>query len=155
MDFAVLDTPPAFQFAVTFQEAESCVDALPRPPGGIASILVNYLQLEIDHEGTVLYAWGLFNHPTTWLDTTSLPPDPARGTLVANVPEPIVPGISRRLNEGHVWQAYVNRQQGWLCLGEPSASPSCRAIEFAPNSIAVLDGSRLVAVWLKPASLPN
>ena len=111
---------------MTFRQAESSVDVSPRPLSGIASILVNYLQLEIDEEGTVLYAWGVFNHPTTWLDTVSYPSNTARGTLLANVPRPIVPGVSRRLNEEGVWQAFINRKEGWICLGEANLSPLYR-----------------------------
>ncbi len=155
MDFATTNSPSALSFSLIFREAESSVDVSPKPVGGITSILVNYLQLEIDDEGTVLYPWGLFNDPTTWQETPLSPVVSVRSTLVVNVPKPIIPGVSRRLNEGDVWQAYVNRREGWICLGEPSASPSCRAVEFAPNSVAVLDRSKLVAVWLRPASLPK
>jgi len=154
MDFVVVNRASPLQFVVVFRHAESSVDVSPRPSGGIASIQVNYLQLEIDDEGTVLYAWGLFNDPTTWVETTSRPPNSVRATLVASVPRPIIPGVSRQLNED-VWQAYVNRQQGWICLGKSRTSQCCRAIEFAPSSVAILEGSELVAVWLRPVSLPK
>ena len=111
---------------MTFRQAESSVDVSPRPLSGIASILVNYLQLEIDEVGHCRDPRGVFNYPTTWLDTVSYPSNTARGHIVGERTHTIVPGVSRRLNEEGVWQAFINRKEGWICLGEANLSPLYR-----------------------------
>jgi hypothetical protein len=153
MHFSVLESALPTQFDVFFNEAESSIDAKPRPQGGIASVLLNYLQLEIGEDGTVLFAWGLFDARSTWRHTNSYPYAYSTGTLVAHVERPVTPGVSIRLDGNQKWTAYANLSQGWLCLGDPNASSNCRMIEFAPGTVAVLCESQLVAVWLKPINL--
>jgi len=136
-------------FQLVYREAEHSFLAVPKPSGGITSVLVNDLQLEVDDRGTVLYAWGLFPHAEKCIPTTLLPPTTRRLRLRFIPDEDWTPGVSTRLNK-QPWDVFANRSDGWVAVGTPETPPNSEAIEFAPNSIAILDGDSIVAIWLKP-----
>ena len=138
-------------FQLVYRQAEHSFATVPKPDGGITSVLINDLQLEIDDEGTVLYVWGLFPRADKCDTTTASPPKSVRKTLRFASSEEWTPGVSVRLNK-RSWDYFVNESTGWVAVGNPNTPPISRAIEFAPNSIAVLDGDSVVAVWLKPAN---
>ena len=50
------------------------------------------------------------------------------------------------------WPVYINIETGWICIGDPLKSE--KAVEFINDCVAVLEGDKLVALWLKPKSLP-
>ncbi len=137
-------------FQLVYREAEHSFMAVPKPYGGITSVLVNDLQLEVDDRGIVLYAWGLFPRAKKCNPTTSRPPNARRLRLRFIPDEDWTPGVSTRLNK-QSWDVFANRSDGWVGVGNPDTPRNSQAIEFAPNSIAVLDGGSIIAVWLKPA----
>lgn len=128
-------------------EAPSC-------DGGISSILINDVQLEIDEEGRVLWAWGVCPY-SIWEQTSSTPPDYIRGSLVALLDKEIIPGVSYRLTEPGAWRVYVNPDQGWVCVGNLVESGSIEAVEFATDTIAVVKDEVLKAIWLHPEKIPD
>jgi hypothetical protein len=151
MEFGTPGVRKSSNITVIYNEAESSFDVVPRPDGGVASILVNDLQLEVDHTGTVLYAWGLFPHPTTWKQTSAYPENPSKESLIVEIPSGVIPGVSCRVNPEIRWPVYVNVEERWFCLGEPAFPASSRSIEFAKDSVAVLLRDQLIAIWLHPA----
>ena len=56
-------------------------------------------------------------------------------------------GTSYKLNDAD-WPIYVNIKTGWVCIGNPEIK--AQAVEFINNCVAVVDDSKLVALWLKP-----
>ena len=138
-----------FDFQLVYRQSEHSFQAIPKPNGGITSILVNDLQLEVDDQGTVLYAWGLFPHAEKCDPTTSVPPTARRLRLRFIPDEHWVPGVSSRLNKTP-WSMFANKSEGWVGVGDPNVPYEAQAVEFAPNSIAVLVDNSIVAVWLKP-----
>ncbi len=115
---------------------------------GITSILINYLQLEIDDEGKILYVWG-YCPLVHYQETDETPQQYIPCGLQVILDKEIIPGISTRLNEGNPWPVYINHTTGWVCLGNP-VTKNVTMLEFAPDSIATLQGDQIIAVWLQP-----
>ena len=117
------------------------------------SVLVNELQLEVDEENRVLYAWGLCPS-TMWRPTRAMPPPALQQVLEVVTEKQMIPGVSLQVNQER-WPVAVNAERGWVCVGDAEAGGSGETpVEFAPGTIAVLAGDRLRAVWLHPQSLP-
>jgi hypothetical protein len=128
-------------------------DVEPLNGTGDTSIMINDLQLEIDHEGKIIYVWGLCPL-VKYEEIDNFPFEYKTGSLVALLDKPPVPGISYRLNEDRRWPIYINKKKGWVCLGNP-ATKGKQLVEFAPNCVATMDGQDLIAVWLYPEKLPD
>lgn len=141
-------------FMPVYRESESSFAIEPQSNEGVSSALVNDLQLEVDDDGIVLYAWGLFPHPSTWHPTVFNPPIASRRRMRIVVSDGWTPGVSRRLNANR-WDAFMNATTGWVCLGDPEASQDVVAVEFAPNSVAVVEKEAVVAIWLRPKTIPK
>lgn len=136
---------------LVYRESEHSFDVEMRPAGGVTSLLVNDLQLEIDQEGVVLYPWGLCPR-TAWDETDASPPRYSKGTLIAQTGREIVPGVSIRISGPVGWSVYLNKQSGWVCIGDPKPSVNeTNAVEFAPGCVAVLSDGSLIALWLHPS----
>lgn len=118
-----------------------------RPPGG-RSLLVNDLQLEMAESGAVLYAWGLAPQ-TEWQARPLEVPKASSGGLLASPTRWPALGASVRVNWDR-WPTYHDPDSGWICIGQHRSAGSA-IVEYASGCMAVVDGDRLVAVWLKPA----
>jgi hypothetical protein len=148
--FAFTLEPLSHPFDLEYIVEDYSFDSVPRPPGGITSLVINTLQLEIDRWGQVLYVWGLCPS-VAWRDTDLEPPSSSPGRLTVLL-EQITPGVSVGVTEdSYEWSAYFNRSTGWVSLQHPSASlDTCTTVEFASHCVAMLAGERLVAIWLQP-----
>jgi hypothetical protein len=133
--------------------SEHSFSADPAPRRGVTSVLVNDLHIELDETGSLLYVWGLCAS-ATWQRTGAMPPAHTRGALALEDSERLVPGVSLGANAER-WPTFVNFAQGWVCIGDNVAAPTDRAIEFAPDMVAILAGKTLRALWLHPAELPR
>lgn len=140
-------------FSLVYRAEDYSFDIEPLNGTGDTSIMINDLQLEIDHEGKIMYVWG-FCPLIQYKETEESPQKYKSHSLVALLDSPPIPGISYRLNEDRRWPIYINERKGWVCLGNPTIIDK-KLIEFAPNSIATMDGQELVAVWLHPEKLPD
>ena len=138
------------RFTPVYRSQDFAFDVEPKPERGGASVLVNDVQLEVDEEGEVLYAWGLCPH-TTWSETYDSPPTTRRGTLLAELPDDFVLGTSIRINRDR-WPVAANPETGWVRIGESGAVEDC--IEFADGMVACLAGGRLVRLWIHLTTLP-
>jgi hypothetical protein len=120
--------------------------------GSFTSVLLNDVQIEIDADGLATAVWGMCPH-TSWIARSLAPPIAISAVLKCTGAD-WVPGVSVRLTPNHRWPAYVDRAKGWLCLGEADGSGG-EAYAFAPGSVAVLRRGSLVALWLRPRTLPG
>lgn len=110
------------------------------------SVLVNDLDVHLDAEGRVLSIDG-YAPPESWNSTTAVPPSAEEGVVVVR-PSGRIRGASRRLETRKPWPCYFNELAGWLCVGEPIADVGSIAVRVAPDSVLVLTGSELRAIWL-------
>jgi len=120
-------------------------------PSAFTSIQVNELQLQLDEEGRVLYADGYCPH-MGWSEMQANPPSARRGALYVRDLS-LVAGVSVAVSSSR-WPVSVNCKMGWVCVGQQLPAVSCSAVEFATNSIAVVEEGFLKSVWLKPRELP-
>ncbi len=152
MKFLIREPQEDQNFSLVYRPEDYSFDVEPLDGTGDTTIMINDLQLEIDHEGKVMYVWGLCPL-IKYEETDEFPFKYKSGSLVALLDKPPVLGISYRLNEDQKWPIYVNKKKGWVCLGDPNTKDK-QLIEFAPNSVAAMDGQELIAVWLHPERLP-
>jgi hypothetical protein len=141
------------RFSLVYREEDYSFDIEPLSGSGDASIMINDLQLEIDHEGKIIYVWG-YCPLIKYEETDEFPKKYKTQSLVALLERPPISGISYRINENERWPIYINKKKGWVCIGNPVANEK-QMIEFAPNCIAVLENQEIVAIWLKPKYLPE
>lgn len=153
MKFLIQEPQSDQHFSLVYRPEDYSFDIEPLDGSGGTSIMINDLQLEIDHEGKILYVWGLCPL-IKYQETDEVPHKYKAQSLVAVLNKPPVPGISYRLNEDKRWPIYINKKKGWVCLGNPKTKDK-KLIEFAPNCVATMDGQELTAVWLHPKELPD
>lgn len=131
---------------LVYRRTDRSFDVEPRPERGVAALLVNDVQIEIDEDGRVVYVWGLCPHES-WKAATLGTPAAKPGRL-QYVGGQVVPGVSKRVNTDERWVVGHDASSRWLCIGDESAQGE--TIAFAPGAVAVLDGDDLVALWLRP-----
>lgn len=133
----------AFRFEPEIQQSTYC------------SIQINSLQLETDDRGRLLFPRGycpLLNYKETDL---SPPIAKQNAAMIADISPKKIPGVTYALGSSTAWTIWINKNGGWVCLGEPGIDDSCDAVEFANGAIAVICDSQLMSVWLQPAFLPS
>lgn len=111
-------------------------------------ILINNLDLIVDENNKVVQLSG-FCPCNNWIEMSSLVPKYERGIL--RVVTELQLGFSFRLNNKHPWPVYINKKEGWICIGDPEKNGE--AAEFLNNCVAVINNGELVSVWLKPKFL--
>jgi hypothetical protein len=153
MKFLIQNPQEVQKFSLVYRAEDYSFDVEPLDGSGDTSIMINDLQLEIDHEGRILYVWGLCPL-IEYQETDEIPQKYKVYSLVALLDKPPVPGISYRLNEESRWPVYINKKKGWVCLGDPKTKNK-ELIEFAPNCVATMDEQELIAIWLHPKELPE
>jgi|SRR5215813_830990 len=132
---------------LVYRRSERSLDMEPRPAGGIASLLVNDVQIEIDEAGRLIYVWGHCPHES-WMPARLETPVAKLGRLqYANAK--MVPGVSKRLNADKRWPVRYDPSSQWLCIGDESVQ-DCDMIAFAPGAIAALKKGQLAGLWLHP-----
>lgn len=140
------------KFSLVYREEDFSFDIEPHNDNGFTSIMINDLQLEIDEEGEIIYVWGLCPL-IKFKETNVTPKNYKSSSLVALFEKPPNPGISYRLNEKERWPIYINKKEGWICIGNLETNEN-QMVEFIPNCIASLSNQEIKAIWLKPKNLP-
>jgi|ERR1700722_954161 len=153
MKFLIQQAQEKQNFSLVYRPEDYSFDIEPLDGTGDSSIMINDLQLEIDHEGKIMYVWGLCPL-VKYRETDKFPFKYKTGCLVVLLDKPLVSGISYRLNEDRRWPIYVNKKKGWVCLGNPETKNK-QLIEFAPDCVAAIDEKQFIAIWLHPRQLPN
>jgi hypothetical protein len=150
MKFIIGSTPWNRDFELIYRPEEYSFDSVPRPVDCVSSVLVNDLELELSDEGAVICVTGLCPHPGWQVRHLKSPAASRRTLFVAE--ENWTPGISKRLTGIQEWPMFVDYDAGCICVGKSDLLVG--GVEFAPGSIAVLESQKLVAIWLRPRSLP-
>jgi hypothetical protein len=150
--FLIHKTTNLPKLSLVYREEDYSFDVEPLSTQGYTSILINDLHLEITYEGKIIYVWGLCPL-INYLRTDKTPNNYTAGEVTVILDNP-TPGISKRLNDDKRWPIYINKNKGWVCIGDPHLSAEM-SIEFIPNCIAELDNHQLKALWLKPNVLPD
>lgn len=132
----------------------SCFVTEPRPRGCATSISIPELELTIDDEDQRVVSVQGYCPNQTWIRTALGVPASRRASLQAVPRKPLAAGkVKARLPDGR-WSAFVDTCTGWVRLGNVGSTSGEDSVQFAPGAVAVLDGERLVALWLHPEKLP-
>lgn len=153
MKFLLLDKPNEWDFSLVYRADEYSFDVEPYLGWSFTSLLVNTVQLEIDHEGRIGYVWGYCPLVTHTL-TKEFPKCSQPHSLIAMLERPPVPGSGQRINQDEDWPIHINKKKGWVCIGDAKVCNK-ELIEFAPNCVASLVNRELKGLWLKPRELPD
>jgi hypothetical protein len=130
--------------------------AEPRPEGCALAVFVNELQLMVDEvDRRVVFVEGYCPH-FGWKARTLVAPTARQAGLIVVFDEEPVPGVSRSVSGAARWPTFADPRSGWICIGEAPTSEAGGAVEFARDTIALLDKQeRLSSLWLRPAQLPT
>lgn len=148
LKFFIHDKSWSVRSKLIYRLDEHTFDSDPLSEYSYTSIQINELQLEIDYDGNILYVWGFCPLPKQ-SETSSIPINITAQSLQVKSKVEFIPGISIRYNDDHRWPVAINKEHGWICIGNPKVI-DVKQIEFAPNSVATFDHENLIAVWLKP-----
>lgn len=137
---------------LVYRQDECSFDTEPRLEKGVASLLLNDIQLELDESRQVLYVWGLCPE-TSWAEMGNEAP-PAQPGVLRVVGTAVTPGVSKRINDDEPWPLTGNHRSGWVCLGDPEITAG-QCVSFAPESRAVLLNGEIKALWLHLTQVPR
>lgn len=101
---------------LVYRADEYSFDVEPVPCGGFTSALINYVSLELDRDGRVIYIWGLCPYPG-WKVADLSPPQAEFGKVFAVSDTPLERGVSVSVNESGYWPVLVDPSSGWVRLG--------------------------------------
>lgn len=114
------------------------------------SILIEhgYNSLDIKLEnGRVLQVTGI-NPNYNWIEKELVAPVFQRGILTVSFDEKCQEGTG--IQYASDWQTYFNYKTGWVCIGNPDCNIKSKSVEFAKNSVAVIDNGQLSSIWIRP-----
>jgi hypothetical protein len=120
--------------------------------GTMTPITIDTLQIEIAVDtGLALYAWGYYpNIRWTMGELQNISSYARPGTFCVEVDEGLYIGEAISYVEFGEWNTVFDPHTGWACIGNYEISHTARCIEFASNTVAVIDKERLEAIWLHP-----
>jgi hypothetical protein len=131
---------------VVYSRAELSFDLEPDFPRGIASILFNDINLEIDSQGKVVSIWGLCPYQTWVPGVLKLPASEKAVLRVVNDFSP-KQGVSVRIDR-IIHPIIFDRKIGFICIY--AESNPVRHLEIFDGAIVALTWSgKLSAVWLR------
>jgi hypothetical protein len=135
--------------SIVYRKNEYSFDAIPKPEGGVSSILLNDIQLEIDTEGRILYIWGLSPY-TSWISVELSPPSGKKGIINVELDKDVIPGVAVRIGEVGEWPVFHDDKLGWICIGNAVYTNQEETIELCADCRLVINDDNLVALWIHP-----
>lgn len=116
------------------------------------SFVTGTLQLEVAISNSrCLYVWG-YCPMGGWSRTALRAPVWQRGCLLAHCEKPLIRAVSIGIEDMIPPIPWFDPESGWFCMGEKGCVSDVDAVEFATDTVAVVTGGRLVALWIKPAN---
>lgn len=88
-----------------------------------------------------------FNPRKNWVPQSLVVPKNKTGLLKANISSDQQKGSGIQYVDN--WKTYYDEENGWICIGNPQCENGV-AVEFAQNTLAVIDNRELKAIWIKP-----
>ena len=114
------------------------------------SVLIGqgYNSLDIKLQtGRVLQVTGL-NPNYNWIEKELVAPIFQRGILTVLFDKKYQEGTG--IQYANDWETYFNHKTGWVCIGNPDCNNESKGVEFAQNSVAVIDNGQLSSIWIRP-----
>lgn len=142
---------------LVYRAVEYAFATEPRPATCGASLTINEIELMLDDEENqrVVVVEGYCPY-SVWRTSVLRAPVAHQGVLRAAVRSEILPGGAIEVqSKDDRWPVLVDPVTGWIRIGKGVPDDDRVGIEFAPGSIAVLEGNHLRALWLHPEQLPS
>lgn len=114
------------------------------------SILIEngYNSLDVKlKNGRVLQVTGI-NPNYNWIEKELVAPVFQQGILTVLFDEKCQEGTG--IQYASDWKTYFNYKTGWVCIGNPECNTESKSVEFAKNSVAVIDNGQLSSIWIRP-----
>jgi len=147
MKFKVLYTEGIENRKLEYLADEYSFNSFPYETNIDFDLMVNKLYLTV--VGNKIIQITGFSPYGAWVKAGYSPPKYKMGEL--KVIDNLEPGFSYQVNKVD-WPIHVNVKNGWICIGD------CRGngevVEFINDCVAVVENGELIALWLKPESLP-
>lgn len=115
------------------------------------SLTINYLELSLNEKFYLNNVSG-YSPYLGWKKLNVSFPCSSKNRIRVIIDFDPIPGCGYSITDKK-WPEYVNLNTGWVCIGDPTKSE--KAVEFTNGCVAVLEGDQLVALWLRPKSLPD
>ena len=114
------------------------------------SILIEqgYNSLDVKLETDRVFQVTGINPNYNWIEKELVAPVFQRGILTVSFDEKHQEGTG--IQYANDWQTYFNRKTGWVCIGNPDCSIESKSVEFAKNSVAVIENGKLYSIWIRP-----
>ena len=106
----------------------------------------NSLDVELEN-GRVLQVTGP-NPDYNWIKKQLFVPTFQRGSLMVLFDRKYQGGTG--IQYAKEWQTYFDDKTGCVCIGNTECDSNCIGVEFAKNTVAVVDNEQLSSVWIKP-----
>ena len=134
--------------SLVYRPHEYSFDTVSSQRGGVTSVLLNDLNLEMDNSNRVIAIWGMCPH-TRWVERALVPPMAQSGSLIVSSEEPFLPGVSVRMNGEKRFPVYVDRKVGWIQV-KGTLRPSV-AVMLLPGVIfEMTECGQFCSLWLMP-----
>lgn len=106
----------------------------------------NSLDVKLEN-GRVFQMTGL-NPDYNWIEKELVIPVSQPGILMVSFDRKYQEGTG--IQYASDWQTYFNGKTGWVCIGNPDCNSKSKGVEFAKNTVAVIDNEQLSSIWIKP-----
>jgi hypothetical protein len=122
-------------------------DTINRQTSGVASVLVNDINIEFSEDCEAVAIWGLCPH-SSWRKGSVSKPVSRSGQL--RFEGGLTPGVSIRVTRpGEYWPVTFDPSSGWLHIGQETLTDD-QAIEFVEGCIVILREGKIIGLWLHP-----
>lgn len=131
-----------------YSQSDSLFDCQPAANVDI-NIAIAYLNIGVDSEDMcVKCLWG-FSPEESWTEENLSVPDAVEGKL--KLIGEYEAGLTWRLDRDSVWKSYIDKRNGWYCIGNPYLEGEYTAVKVLEDMILVMDKlNELKAVWVHP-----
>lgn len=149
MKFIIADNKKQVRILI-YRPEEHSLDMEPTVTHVDFDLVINKINLSVVDQ-KVIQIWGFCGLSRDMISSHEAPVA-TEGSLV--VVDDFKHGFAYSISESN-YPVSVNINTGWVCVGQSDNYGDYRAVEFITNCIAVIEKQKLVALWLKPNTLPN
>jgi hypothetical protein len=142
--------------ALVYRAAEYAFATEPRPMTCGASFTINEVELMLADEEDLRVSFIEGYCPFSgWRKAVLCPPPARAGILRGEAVGRLTSGSAMAINSADKrWPVLVDLNTGWVRLGTGDPAHDREGVAFAPGAIGVIEGDRLLALWLHPEQLP-
>ena len=134
-----------------YDDADKAINpqwAVPAPVRSGHAICAGTLIFDLGTDDNIIDCWGYFPKEQWAAPRVAPIPIAAPGRVCVRASEPLVPGVSPRIEGSEGWSAYSIVGTPWVQFGETLQLESDSDVLVADGFICCLKKGRMVGVWL-------